>query len=62
MQGHGEDTDYIDPDAVTQEIREAKRLYAKHGWPIIDVSRKSVEETAATVLQLYHGRLDGVLS
>lgn len=62
MQGHGEDTDYIDPDAVTQEIREAKRLYAKHGWPIIDVSRKSVEETAATVLQLYHGRLDGASS
>lgn len=59
MQGHGEDTDYVDPDAVTQEIREAKRLYTQHGWPIIDVSRKSVEETAATVLQLYHGRLDG---
>lgn len=60
MQGHGEDTDYIDPDAVAQEMREAKRLYAEHGWPIIDVSRKSVEETAATVLQLYRGRLDGV--
>ena len=60
MQGHGQDTDYVDPDAVAQEMREAKRLYAEHGWPVIDVSRKSVEETAATVLQLYHGRLDGV--
>jgi len=59
MQGHGEDTDYVDLDAVSQEMREAKRLYAEHGWPIIDVSRKSVEETAATVLQLYHGRLNG---
>lgn len=60
MQGHGEDTDYVDPDAVAQEIREAKRLYTKYDWPIIDVSRKSVEETAATVLQLIHGRLDSM--
>ncbi len=59
MQGQAEETDYIDPDAVTQEIREAKRLYSKHGWPIIDVSRKSVEETAATILQLYHNRIEG---
>lgn len=60
MQGHGEDTDYVDPDAVAQEMREAKRLYAEHGWPTIDVSRKSVEETASTVLQLFHSRIDGV--
>jgi len=60
MQGHGEDSDYVDPEAVAKEIREAKRLYEKHRWPIVDVSRKSVEETAATILQLYHGRLDGV--
>lgn len=58
MQGHTEETDYIDPDAVAQEIREAKRLYEEQNWPIIDVTRKSVEETAATILQLYHGRLD----
>jgi regulator of PEP synthase PpsR (kinase-PPPase family) len=61
MQGHGEDTDYVDLDAVAQEIRDAKRLYLKHGWPVIDVSRKSVEETAATVLQLFHGRRDGII-
>lgn len=61
MQGHDEDTDYVDLDAVAQEIRDAKRLYIKHGWPVIDVSRKSVEETAATVLQLFHSRLDGVI-
>jgi len=59
MQGHTEETDYVDLDAVTEEIREAKALYKDQGWPIIDVTRKSVEETAATILQLYHGRLDG---
>ena len=58
MQGHTEETDYVDPDAVAQEIREAKRLYSEHNWPIIDVTRKSVEETAATILHLYHERLD----
>lgn len=60
MQGHEDYSDYVDPDAVAQEIREAKRLYAEQGWPIIDVTRKSVEETAATILQLYNGRLDQV--
>ncbi|MFC1673029.1 pyruvate, water dikinase regulatory protein [Pseudomonadota bacterium] len=59
MQGHTEETDYVDPDAVAQEMREAKRLYDEHGWPTIDVTRKSVEETAATILQLYHGRIGG---
>lgn len=61
MQGQAEETDYVDPDAVAQEIREAKRLYGEQGWPIIDVTRKSVEETAATILQLYHERIDGVV-
>jgi len=58
MQGHTEDTDYIDPDAVAQEIREAKRLYDEHKWPVIDVTRKSVEETAATIMHLFNDRLD----
>lgn len=58
MQGHTEETDYIDPDLVAQEIREAKRLYEEHKWPVIDVTRKSVEETAATILHLYNGRID----
>lgn len=59
MQGHTEETDYVDLNAVSEEIREAKAQYTEQGWPIIDVTRKSVEETAATILQLYHGRLDG---
>jgi len=59
LQGHGEDSDYVDPDAVAQEMREARRLYSEHDWATIDVSRKSVEETAATVLQLFNNRIDG---
>jgi regulator of PEP synthase PpsR (kinase-PPPase family) len=48
------ETDYVDIDAVKDEIAESRRLYAKYGWPVIDVTRKSVEETAATILNLYH--------
>ncbi len=45
---------YIDPDEVRAEIRAANRLFADNGWPVIDVTRKSVEETAAIILQLYY--------
>ena len=52
-------TDYIDPDSVKAEILAARRLCTAHGWPVIDVTRRSIEETAATVLQLmeaWHAR------
>lgn len=58
MQGMTEETDYIDPDAVAEEIRQARKLYGDQNWPMIDVTRKSVEETAATILNLYHDRID----
>lgn len=58
LQGHLGQSDYVDFDAVAQEIREAKRLYAQNHWPVIDVTRKSVEETAATILNLYNARLE----
>ncbi len=45
-------TEYIDPEAVKTEILQARRLCNQHGWPVIDVTRRSIEETAATVLQL----------
>ncbi|MFQ5765666.1 MAG: pyruvate, water dikinase regulatory protein, partial [Rhodospirillales bacterium] len=51
-----ESTDYIDPEKVGKEIKDARRLFTKHEWPVINVSRKSIEETAATVLQLYNRR------
>ena len=46
------DTSYTDQDAVRDEIIAARRLYERHGWPTIDVSRRSVEETAASVMNL----------
>ncbi len=56
--GQDEETDYIDPDTVTNEVKEAKRLYASQNWPVIDVTRKSVEEVSAKILQLYNQRLE----
>ena len=43
-------TDYIDEAAVKSELTEASRLFQRNGWPVIDVSRRSVEETAAAIL------------
>ena len=45
-------TDYTDLDAVRQEVREARRLFAEHHWQVVDVTRRSIEETAATIMKL----------
>jgi len=45
-------TEYVDEDAVKKELLWARRLCTSNGWPVIDVTRRSIEETAATVLQL----------
>ncbi len=47
-----EATDYVDSEAVKAELLWARRLCTRRGWPVIDVTRRSIEETAATVLQL----------
>ncbi|GAB0112991.1 pyruvate, water dikinase regulatory protein [Acidisoma sp. C75] len=49
---HTDRGDYTDLEAVTAELLWAKRLCASRGWPVIDVSRRSIEETAATIIQL----------
>ncbi len=51
-----EETDYVDLDKVSKEINDARRLFTKQDWPVINVSRKSIEETAATIIQLYNRR------
>jgi regulator of PEP synthase PpsR (kinase-PPPase family) len=43
---------YIEGDAVREEIIRARRLFERYGWPVIDVTRRSVEETAAAVINL----------
>src|SRR4051795_7028700 len=47
-----DNSDYVDEDAVKAELLWARRFCNSHGWPTIDVTRRSIEETAATVLQL----------
>jgi regulator of PEP synthase PpsR (kinase-PPPase family) len=47
-----DDDQYIDRQAVTEEIAASRRLCAKHNWPLIDVTRRSIEETAAAVMAL----------
>lgn len=48
-----DDTSYVDRDAVAEELAASRRLFARHNWPIIDVTRRSIEETAAAILDLY---------
>jgi hypothetical protein len=45
-------TDYVDMQSVTAETTAARRLFSQNGWPVIDVTRRSIEETAAAVLTL----------
>lgn len=48
--------DYVDRAQIANEIAYSRRLCAKYGWPVIDVTRKSVEETAATIISLLQDR------
>ena len=46
-------TNYVNFEKITQEVEEAKKTFQKYKWPVIDVSRKSVEETAASVIKIF---------
>ena len=48
-----DDTDYTDLESVRQELSFARKLFNKNGWLVIDVTRRSIEETAATILTHY---------
>ncbi|MEA2781053.1 MAG: [pyruvate, water dikinase]-phosphate phosphotransferase / [pyruvate, water dikinase] kinase [Rhodospirillaceae bacterium] len=52
-------TDYVDPDSVREEVAQARRLCAEHRWPVVDVTRRSIEETAATIIQMLSGHRSG---
>jgi [pyruvate, water dikinase]-phosphate phosphotransferase / [pyruvate, water dikinase] kinase len=47
-----EDTDYTDLAAVRDEVQRARRIFSEQHWPVIDVTRRSIEETAAAILKL----------
>ncbi|WEK44504.1 MAG: kinase/pyrophosphorylase [Candidatus Sphingomonas colombiensis] len=49
-------TAYVDQDSVSKEIAFARRMFTDNGWPVIDVTRRSIEETAAAIISLYHER------
>jgi [pyruvate, water dikinase]-phosphate phosphotransferase / [pyruvate, water dikinase] kinase len=50
LKAHHDDSQYIDRGAVAEEVAASRRLCARHNWPLIDVTRRSIEETAAAVL------------
>ncbi len=57
---HYDENDYLDLERIEEEIRKARRLFSKYKWPVIDVTRKSVEETTAEIyalLQRHKGRM-----
>ena len=47
-----DETSYTDIDRVKNEVTAARQLFTRHGWPVLDVSRRSIEETAAAIMQM----------
>ena len=45
--------EYTNLDSIKEEVNQSKQLFKKYNWPIIDVTRKSVEETAASILKIF---------
>ncbi len=50
------ETAYVDQEKVSAEVAYARRLFSDNGWPVIDVTRRSIEETAAAVINLVNER------
>ena len=48
-----DNTKYVDINLIKKELKNSKKLFKKNQWPTIDVTRKSVEETAASVIKIY---------
>ncbi len=52
----GDGSDYVDPEAIRREVLFALRLYERMGWPVLDATYKSIEETATEVMRLIYAR------
>jgi regulator of PEP synthase PpsR (kinase-PPPase family) len=50
------ETSYVNLDTVNSEVAHARRMFADQGWPVIDVTRRSIEETAAAIVNLHQER------
>ncbi len=53
-----DDNAYLDVEKIEEEVRTARRLFSKYGWPVIDVTKRSIEETAAEVMALLQNKVD----
>jgi regulator of PEP synthase PpsR (kinase-PPPase family) len=54
-----DETSYVEQEAVQREVAYARRMFADNGWPVIDVTRRSIEETAAAIITLCNERASG---
>lgn len=50
------ETDYVNDEKVKAELAYARRMFADNGWPVIDVTRRSIEESAAAIINLFNAR------
>ncbi|HSV29079.1 MAG TPA: pyruvate, water dikinase regulatory protein [Candidatus Omnitrophota bacterium] len=48
-----EESSYAQFELVREEVASARRLFTRHGWPVVDVTRRSIEEASATIMQLH---------
>ena len=55
-----ENKDYTSIENIRKEIAEAKKTFQKYKWPFIDVTRKSVEEAAASIIKIHEIYLNNV--
>jgi len=53
-------SDYTDESSVREEMQKAKRMFIKKGYPVVDVTRRSIEETAAQIINLYQNYKDNL--
>ena len=45
--------EYTNEEEIINELEKSKKLFNKYNWPVIDVTRKSVEETAASIIKIF---------
>ena len=48
-----QNSEYVNIDKIRDEVNNSRKIFKENNWPIIDVTRKSVEETAASIIKIY---------
>ena len=62
LNADGKDSTYVDRNRVAEELALARRIFERHNWPVIDVTRRSIEETAAAIIDLYRTHRLGLIA